>query len=224
MSLNKGITYVSAVLLIIFIVSIAGCKRKGQVSGQVTNIYDGTGIGGLKVSVSQEEKKVLGNTASEVGNAVTNSNGEFLISFSGNTRQRYNYRCGVQIGWNTEDTVSVFSENFIAFPPAIVSVPIEEKGSDNIQLSIAPASRVIFVISNNSGASIERFELGTIIKGTEFMLHTSSGGIAPILVAALPSNGQIHLILRMTRSGINSEKTDTVFVKPFEKTRHYIHL
>ncbi|HOZ87700.1 MAG TPA: hypothetical protein PL029_08080 [Bacteroidia bacterium] len=234
MKLSKTLLVFSCCLALI------ACKRKGTVSGTVTNVFDNKPVEGVEVRITQSAELDPSNKAMQVSS--TDPNGNFKINATYNTRVTYDYYISLSpnANYNTADpfvvkdttpaeykTYFYYTSHYKSLQQDIKDVK-KSKGNQNFAFNVAPAGRLRIIALNVAPADpTDKIEVSVVDKNLPDGSKTVYSGKNTVPATGsymlVPTSGTVSLKWKVTRPGGETLSYDTIPLPAFSKATYYIN-
>jgi len=220
-------------------VLIIACKRKGTVSGKVTNVFDGLPVEGIEVRISENSDLSPSSKNLQIG--ASDTNGDYMINVTYNTRISYDYYVSLNPNDNynkenpylVKDTVSdilkayfYFTSQYRSLKQDITDVK-KTKGKQHFDFNVAPCGRLRIIARNVSPANdSDKIVVSVIDKNLIEGATTVYSGKFRVPVTGsymlIPTSGTVSLKWLVTSNNQKTTLYDTIPLAPFSKATYYI--
>ncbi|MES2680358.1 MAG: hypothetical protein V4635_10755 [Bacteroidota bacterium] len=234
MKFNKTLLVFSCCL------ALMSCKRKGTVSGTVTNVFDNKPVEGIEVRITQSAELDPSNKAMQV--SPTDANGNFKINATYNTRVTYDYYISLNpnANYNTADPFVVkdttpveykayfyYTSHYKGLTQDIKDVK-KTKSNQDFTFNVAPGGRLRIVARNVAPAdAADKIEVSVVDKnlpdGAKNVYSGKNTVPATGNYMMVPTSGTVSLKWKVTTQGVETMSYDTIPLPAFSKATYYIN-
>ncbi len=231
--------FIKPILVFSCCLLILSCKRKGTVSGTVTNVFDNKPVEGVEVKVSQTSEL---NDSKGTQVSTTDANGNYRINATYNTRVTYDYYVSLKPNdnYNSADPFTVkdtvqdvykayfyYTSHYRSLKQDITAVK-KSKGNQQFDFNVAPGGRLRIAARNVAPADPEdKIEVSVVDKNLPDgakLIYTGKTSI-PVTgnYSLVPTSGTVSIKWKVTTPTMQTITIDTIPLPAFSKATYYIN-
>lgn len=214
-----NLLFVSLLVFLFF-----SCNKADNVTGTITNFYTGQPVIGAPVWVERYFEGGEEGSINYIGRSATDETGRFKLSIDGKRLRNHYFVSCKPYAEMTEDP---FQEAyFYSFPINVgtYTKELDNSKKQNAQFTLIPTCRMKFNVSTTTVKDLENIEVTAFNSDFErnIFADLSSIDILKDHRIFLPCNGTLFLAIHAQYKHRPVIRTDTIFIKQFEKMDYEI--
>lgn len=225
---------ISGIFIISAVFFFASCKKKGEISGKVTNLFDGSPVEGIQVQVHYSNGSWLNYKSGEFAPVTTDSEGSFSFDASYKRNKRYVYAISLRASGGSLDqpdsvaeTVKSYlfhSGTYAGIDASQDNQTLNKDKSQHFDFKVIPTARLLIVVKrefpNNPSNPIRVMIDDPKMNYPDFydfeLRSDLSQGVYKYVV---PVNGKVKIRWIINNNEVHA---GTVELLPFKKTIYQI--
>jgi hypothetical protein len=213
--------------LIALIFVFISCRKKGEVTGRVTNYFDKTPVEGIHLMIGYTNGSFFNYKSGEIGPAVTDANGEFKIDTRYKRSKRMEYSIGIRMPDTglEMDTLSETSVRYSSWYKPFQNQAfyhLDKSESQHCEFYVVPQARLRVKIKDVPPTTTDYIEVFIEDPATESpQIYNSEFGTdstAGYYKYVVPVNNQVRIKYSLSGSSGTLWETKTIQLSPFKKT------